>query len=159
MNLNVENWKTVKITVLNLISFMKCGNIFAVVSSVVLQNDLHAGGWVLHDVSFNDTVICWDFIISMVDEWIRSICGMVLMGENWSAQRKTSPNATFSFTEHTLADLGWNQGLRGEKPPTNCLSCGTAWVRHSLMWSDVWCDLLCSCCRFLSPGMLLNITL
>jgi hypothetical protein len=44
MNLNVENWKTVKITILNLRSFMKFGNLCAVVSSVVLQNDLTAGG-------------------------------------------------------------------------------------------------------------------
>jgi len=44
MNLNVENWKMVKITVLNLRSFLKFGNLCAIVSSVVLQNDLPAGG-------------------------------------------------------------------------------------------------------------------
>ena len=44
MNLNVENWKTVKITILHSRSFMKFGNLCAIVSSVVLQNDLPAGG-------------------------------------------------------------------------------------------------------------------
>jgi hypothetical protein len=44
MNLNAENWKTVKITILNLRSFMKFDNLCAVVSSVVLQNDLPARG-------------------------------------------------------------------------------------------------------------------
>jgi hypothetical protein len=44
MNLNVANWKMVKFTVLNLRSFFKFGNLCALGNSVVLQNDIPAGG-------------------------------------------------------------------------------------------------------------------
>jgi len=45
---------------------MKFGKLRTAVGSVVLQNDLPAGDWGLYDVSFNDSVICWDFMMPMV---------------------------------------------------------------------------------------------
>jgi hypothetical protein len=39
---------------------------------------------------------------------------------------KTSPSASLSTTNPTGAVIGWNSGLRGERPATNRLSHGTA---------------------------------
>jgi hypothetical protein len=48
--------------------------------------------------------------------------------ENRSNRGKTCPSATLSTTNPTWTDLGSNPGLRGERPATNRLSHGTAFV-------------------------------
>jgi hypothetical protein len=58
---------------------------------------------------------------------------MKLTGENRRARRKTCPSATLYTTNPTRAEPGSNPDLRGERPPTNRLSHGTAKlssVRH-----------------------------
>jgi hypothetical protein len=51
------------------------------------------------------------------------------LNENWQGKLKyserTCPSATLSTTNSTWHDLGSNPGLRGRKPATNRLSCGT----------------------------------
>jgi len=56
-----------------------------------------------------------------VNEWVWSIGGMILTGENWSSGRKTSYSGSLSTTNPTRTDLGWNNGLSGERPATNRL--------------------------------------
>jgi hypothetical protein len=51
---------------------------------------------------------------------------MKLTGENRSTRVKTCPIATLSTTNPAWTDKGSNPGLRGERPPTNRLSHGTA---------------------------------
>jgi hypothetical protein len=50
---------------------------------------------------------------------------MILTGGNRANGSKTCHNATLSTTNLTLADLGSNPGLRGERPVTSRLSDGT----------------------------------
>jgi hypothetical protein len=57
---------------------------------------------------------------------------MKLSGENRSTRGKTCPSATLS-TNLTWTDLGSNPGLRGERPATDRLSRGTAFVTY---WRD-----------------------
>jgi hypothetical protein len=59
--------------------------------------------------------------------------------ENRRTRRKTCPSATLSTTNATWIDPGTNQGLRGERPVTNCLSHCTALPEVSL-----------SCCSWFS---------
>ena len=51
---------------------------------------------------------------------------MILKRKNRNIRRKTIPSATLSTTNLIRIDLGSNLGLRGERPPTNRLSYGTA---------------------------------
>jgi hypothetical protein len=51
-----------------------------------------------------------------------------LTGENRKTRSKTCPSATLSITNPTWIDRGAKPGLRGEKPETNDLSHGTAYL-------------------------------
>jgi hypothetical protein len=53
---------------------------------------------------------------------------MKLTEENRSTRGKACPSATLSTTNPTWTDLRSNPGLRGERPATNCLSHGMAFV-------------------------------
>jgi hypothetical protein len=53
---------------------------------------------------------------------------MQLTGENRGNWGKPSPSATLSTTNPTWTDPGSSPGLRGERPATNRLSHGTAFV-------------------------------
>jgi hypothetical protein len=55
---------------------------------------------------------------------------------NRSTRRNSTPVATMSATNPTWPDPGSNAVRRGGKPATNRLSCGTAYVTHTLdkMW-------------------------
>jgi hypothetical protein len=53
---------------------------------------------------------------------------MKLSGENRSTRGKTCPSATLSTTNPTWTDPGSNPGLRGERPATNRLNRGTAYI-------------------------------
>jgi hypothetical protein len=53
---------------------------------------------------------------------------MKLTGENRITRGKTCPSATLSTTNPTWTDPGSNPGLRGDRPATNRLSHGTAYV-------------------------------
>jgi hypothetical protein len=46
---------------------------------------------------------------------------MILTGENQSSWRKTCPCPMWSARKPTWC-VGWNPGLHGERPATNCLS-------------------------------------
>jgi hypothetical protein len=61
---------------------------------------------------------------------------MKLTGENRSTRGKTCPSATLSATNPTWTDPGSNPGLRGERPATNGLSRGTAYMFISLLDAD-----------------------
>ena len=50
----------------------------------------------------------------------------ILMEENRSTGRKTCPHAPLSTANPTWTDLGLNPGVRGERPATSRLSCGTS---------------------------------
>jgi hypothetical protein len=52
----------------------------------------------------------------------------ILTGENWRTRRKTYPSATLSTTNPTWNDPGANPGLRGQRPATNNLNHGTAFM-------------------------------
>jgi hypothetical protein len=52
----------------------------------------------------------------------------ILTGENRRTRRKTCPSATLSTTNPTWIEPGANPGLRGERPGTNDLSHGTAYM-------------------------------
>jgi hypothetical protein len=56
--------------------------------------------------------INWDHTASVISEWVWSIDGMTLTGEEWSTLRKTCPSAALSTTNPTWTDLG-------ERPATN----------------------------------------
>ena len=64
-----------------------------------------------------------------IRRWVWITGGMILTGGNWSARRKTCPNATFSTSNLIPNDLGSNPHLRGDRPATNCLNSGTARIR------------------------------
>jgi hypothetical protein len=64
----------------------------------------------------------------MMHEWIWSSREIILTGRNRRTRRKSCPSVTLS-TNPTWIVLDANPGLRGGKPATNRLSCGTA--RHS----------------------------
>jgi hypothetical protein len=49
--------------------------------------------------------------------------------EKPTARRKTCPRATLSTTNPTWTDPGSNPGLSGERPATNRLSHGMAYIR------------------------------
>jgi hypothetical protein len=51
-------------------------------------------------VLFNDAVICWVHIASVIYEWARSIGGITLTGENWSTRRKTCPYDSVHHKSH-----------------------------------------------------------
>jgi hypothetical protein len=53
---------------------------------------------------------------------------MKLTGENRSTRRKTCPSATLPTTNPTCTDPRSNPDLRGERPVTNRLSHGTAYL-------------------------------
>jgi hypothetical protein len=53
---------------------------------------------------------------------------MKLTGKNRSTRGETCPSATLSTTNPTGTDPGSNLGLRGERPATNRLSHGTAFI-------------------------------
>jgi hypothetical protein len=53
---------------------------------------------------------------------------MKLTGEIRITWGKTCPSATLSTTKPTWTDPGSNPGFRGERPATNHLSHGTAFV-------------------------------
>ena len=53
---------------------------------------------------------------------------MKLTRENRSNRGKTCPTATLSTTNPNWIEPGSNPGLRGERPVTNRLSHGTAFV-------------------------------
>ena len=54
---------------------------------------------------------------------------MILTGERRSCQRKPCPSATLPKANLTFADLGSNQGLRGERPATDPMYRGPAFCR------------------------------
>jgi hypothetical protein len=58
---------------------------------------------------------------------------MKLTGENRQPREKTCPSATLSTTNPTWTDPGSNSGLRSERPGTNRLSHGTAFVQVLIM--------------------------
>jgi hypothetical protein len=68
---------------------------------------------------------------------ICSIGRIILIGENRSTGRKTSPCATLSTANPTWTDLVLNPGVRGERPATSGLSRGTA-ERCSVMLLIHW---------------------
>jgi hypothetical protein len=53
--------------------------------------------------------------------------GMIFAGET-EELGENLPSATLSTTNHTWIDPGANPGLRGERPATNRLSHGTAYI-------------------------------
>jgi hypothetical protein len=55
---------------------------------------------------------------------------MKVTGESRSTLGKTYPSATLSTTNSIWTDPGSNPGLRGERPATNGLSHGTAYVKN-----------------------------
>jgi hypothetical protein len=60
---------------------------------------------------------------------LESDCGMIyLQGKTEELGEKTCPSATFSTTNPIWIDPGANLGLRGERPATNYLSHGTAYM-------------------------------
>ena len=72
------------------------------------------------------TVSCWDYIASVtLIEWVWSIGGMILTGENRSTWRKSYLGTTVSTINVTRTDMGLNQGLCSQRPETNRLSHGT----------------------------------
>jgi hypothetical protein len=91
-----------------------------------------------------------------MNEWICSIGGMILTGENRRSRRNTCPSTTLSTTNPTRTGVGLDPGLRGDRPAANRLSIpvrrntsprcegrGGRWIQHSLYWSstlewDVW---------------------
>jgi hypothetical protein len=52
----------------------------------------------------------------------------ILTWENQRTRRKTCPSAILSFTNIIWTDKGANPGLHGERPATNRLGYGMAWV-------------------------------
>jgi hypothetical protein len=58
----------------------------------------------------------------MIHEWIWSLDRTIILRENQRTRRETCSSVALSTTN----PLGANPGLRGEKPATNCLCCGTA---------------------------------
>jgi hypothetical protein len=66
--------------------------------------------------------------------------------ENRRTRRKTYPSATLSTTNPTWLDPGANPGRRGERPATNDLSHGTAYIKPKI------CGYMClSLCYNFSP--------
>ena len=69
--------------------------------------------WSMHEVLtlvflialFNDTVNCWFYIMSVMNEWLWSADGMILTRRNWSTQTKTYPSATLSTTNPTRTEV------------------------------------------------------
>jgi hypothetical protein len=55
---------------------------------------------------------------------------MILTGENRRTRRKICLSVTLSTTNPILIDPGANPGPRGERPATNDLSHGTAFVQY-----------------------------
>jgi hypothetical protein len=53
---------------------------------------------------------------------------MKLIGENRSTRREICPSATLSATNPTWTDPGSNPGLCSERPATNRLSRGMAYI-------------------------------
>ena len=78
------------------------------------------GGSIVTDVSL------------VLNEWVRSIGGTKLAGENRSSRRETLPSATLAIKDNTGTDLGWNPGLRGERLSTTRLSYDGSllWLKH-----------------------------
>jgi hypothetical protein len=62
-----------------------------------------------------------------MDEWVWSIGGMILTGENWSTGRETHISVILSTTNPTWTELGLNPGCKFKRPATDRLSHGTAW--------------------------------
>jgi hypothetical protein len=62
---------------------------------------------------------------------------MELTGENRSTRGQTCPSATFSTTNPTWTNPGSNPGLRGERPVTNRLSYGTAFLCVTLFFFEL----------------------
>jgi hypothetical protein len=88
------------------------------------------------DLLFNDAVSCLGYILSVVDEWICSIGGMVLKRESgalveWYWQGKADAlgekPALVPLRRH-ISHMDWTGtelALRGERPETNHVSQGT----------------------------------
>jgi hypothetical protein len=68
---------------------------------------------------------------------------MKLTGENRRTRGKTCPSATLSTTNPTCTGAGSNPGLRGERPATNRLSHGTAFLLLLVLISNclIFCQL------------------
>jgi hypothetical protein len=62
---------------------------------------------------------------------VESHGGLILTGENSGSRRETCPSDTLSTTNPTWNDKGANPGLGGERPATNDLSHGTAFIRYN----------------------------
>jgi hypothetical protein len=78
------------------------------------------------------TYKCWWWI----DEWIWSIGGIILIGENLSTQRKICPSATLSIKTPMWTGLELWLGFSGDKLATNHLSCRNIqipWYRSLLV--------------------------
>ena len=54
---------------------------------------------------FNDTVNCWVYTASVVNEWLWSIVEMILTRINWSTQTKTYTSAALSTTNPTRTEV------------------------------------------------------
>jgi hypothetical protein len=90
-------------------------------------------------------------ILQMIHEWIWSVTGMILAGENWRTRIKTCPSDTLSTTNLTRTALGANPGHHGEKLMTNCLSYIMAphgdcpmWLNGQGIWSFMARDSPCA---------------
>jgi hypothetical protein len=75
------------------------------------------------------TWLVFSFFLVMEQRWNE------VTGKNRSTRGKTCSNANLSTTNPTWTDPGSNPGLRGERPATNRLSCGTAY--RSIWWRQI----------------------
>jgi hypothetical protein len=64
----------------------------------------------------------------MVDDDECGAVGGMIIGRGNRVLEKTYPSTTLSTTNLTLIDLDSNKGRHGEKPATNRLSYGTAFL-------------------------------
>jgi hypothetical protein len=78
-----------------------------------------------------------------MNEWVWSVGGMVLTGENWSTGRETCYDATLSTTSFTWTDMGLNPKLRAERPATDRQKVGRViksyWIatNQNIKWESV----------------------
>jgi hypothetical protein len=81
--------------------------------------------------------------ILVIPRWyMESDGGIILTGKNRRTWRKTCPSVTLSATNPTSIYPGTNPGLRGERPPTNRLSHGTAMGGNTMKTnSGIMCNI------------------
>jgi hypothetical protein len=103
-------------------------------------------------VVFNDAVIHWDYIASVMNEWAWSTGGMPLDGEKRSIRWQDCPSAPLSITNSTWTGLGLNPGMRGESPTSKHMNHGTAVFSFITTLAAMYCDIhkegnhrMCAC--------------